>query len=121
MFNYGAAMLSANQPIMKTLRPYAHKAFYGRKTREWVTHFHNFYWPSFVKVKLVETTTGSNSQPLGGNGGNNFRVGPLHNGGNGGNNFSVGKHNPMVEMMEMMELTSVLASNTIIVEMVEIE
>ena len=61
-FNYGAAMLPANHPIMKTIRRYAHKAFYGRKTREWGTHFHNFYWPSFVKVKLVETTTRSNSQ-----------------------------------------------------------
>ena len=112
-------MLPANHPIMKTIRRYAHKAFYGRKTREWGTHFHNFYWPSFVKVKLVETTTGSASQPLGGDGGNNFRVGPQHNGGNGGNNFSLGTHNPMVEMMEMMELTPVLASNNIIVEMVE--
>ena len=64
----------------------------------------------------METTTGSASQPLGGDGGNNFRVGPQHNGGNGGNNFSLGTHNPMVEMME---LTPVLASNNIIVEMVE--
>ena len=64
----------------------------------------------------METTTGSASQPLGGDGGNNFRVGPQHNGGNGGNNLILGTHNPMVEMMEMMELTSVLASNAIIVE-----
>ena len=64
----------------------------------------------------METTTGSASQPLGGDGGNNFRVGPQHNGGNGGNNFSLGTHDHMVEMME---LTPVLASNNIIVEMVE--
>ena len=33
-FNYGAAMLPANPPIMKTIRRYAHKAFYERKTWE---------------------------------------------------------------------------------------
>ena len=89
-----------------------------KENYEWGTHFHHFYRPSFVKVKMVETTTELAFQALGGNGGNNFRIGPHHNGGNGGNNFNVGTHNPMVEMMEMMELTSLLASNTI-VEMVE--
>ena len=60
---------------------------------------------------MVETTTESASQPHCGNGGNNFRVGPQHNAGNGGNYFSVGTHSPPVEMME---LTSVLASNTMV-------
>ena len=67
---------------------------------------------------MVETTTESASQPHCGNGGKNFRVGPKHNATNAGNYFSVGTHNPPVEMMEMMELTSVLASNTM-VDMVE--
>ena len=67
---------------------------------------------------MVENTTESAPQPHSRNGGNSFRVGPQHNGGNGGNNFSVGTHNPMVEMMEIMELTSVLAFNNM-VEMVE--
>ena len=75
---------------MKTIRRYVHKTFYERRTREWGTHFHHFYWLSTVKVKMVETTTESAPQPHGGNGGNNFRVGPQHNGGNSGNNFSVG-------------------------------
>ena len=67
---------------------------------------------------MLETTPESASQPHCGNGGNNFRVGPQHYAVNGGNYFSVGTHNPPVEMMEMMELTSVLASNTM-VDMVE--
>ena len=72
------------------------------------THFHQFYWLSTVKVKIVETTTEFAPQPHGGNGGDNFRVGPQHN---GGNNFSVGTHNPMVEMMENMKLTSEYGGN----------
>ena len=82
--------LPTQPPIMKTIRRYVHKTFYERRTREWGTHFHHFYWLSTVKVKMVETTTESAPQPHGGNGGNNFRVGPQHNGGNSGKNFSVG-------------------------------
>ena len=75
---------------MKTIRRYANKTFNERRTREWGTHFHHFYWLSTVKVKMVETTTESAPPPHGGNGGNNFRVGPQHYGGNSGNNLGVG-------------------------------
>ena len=82
--------LHCKPPIIETIRLYAHKTFYERSTREWGTHFHQFYWLSTVKVKMVETTTESAPQPHDGNGGYHCRVGPQHNGGNSGNNFSVG-------------------------------
>ena len=47
--------LPTQPPIMKTVRRYVHKTFYERRTREWGTHFHQFYWLSTVKVKIVET------------------------------------------------------------------
>ena len=102
-------MLPANQPIMKTLRPYAHKAFYGRKTMEGYT------FPQFLLALIRQGKIGGNHYRVElpipwWKWWNNFRVGPQHNVGNGGNNFSVGTHNLMVEMME---LTSVLASNTL--------